>query len=62
MSENSVLLAERALAAGVGVVPGPPFYPDGGGERQLRLSFSCVTEAEIEEGIGRLAALLGCDS
>jgi DNA-binding transcriptional MocR family regulator len=53
-----VALAERALEGGVAVVPGVPFYPHGGGEHHLRLSYSRVTEEEIEEGIGRLAGLL----
>ncbi|MGH3092470.1 MAG: PLP-dependent aminotransferase family protein [Gaiellaceae bacterium] len=57
-SVDAVALAERALAGGVAVVPGVPFYPDGGGEHHLRLSYSRVTEEEIEEGIRRLAGLL----
>jgi 2-aminoadipate transaminase len=57
-SADAVALAERALEAGVAVVPGPPFYPEGGGERELRLSFSRVTEEEIAEGIRRLATLV----
>jgi 2-aminoadipate transaminase len=55
---DAVLLAERALEAGVAVVPGPPFFAEGGGERELRLSFSRVTEEEIDEGMARLAGLL----
>jgi 2-aminoadipate transaminase len=57
-SVDAVALAERALESGVAVVPGVPFYPDGGGEHHLRLSYSRVTEEEIEEGIRRLAGLL----
>ncbi|MGA6155641.1 aminotransferase class I/II-fold pyridoxal phosphate-dependent enzyme [Stenotrophomonas sp. NPDC087984] len=34
------------------------FYPGPGGERSIRLSFSCLSPAEIEEGIGRFAAFL----
>ena len=40
------------------VVPGPPFFPSAGGERNVRLSYSRVTEDEIEAGIERLASLL----
>ncbi|MGH3030637.1 MAG: PLP-dependent aminotransferase family protein [Gaiellaceae bacterium] len=58
LSVDAVALAERALENGVAVVPGAPFYPDGGGEHHLRLSYSRVTEEEIEEGIRRLAGLL----
>ena len=51
-------LARRALAAQVAFVPGLPFYADGRGERNARLSFSCVSEPDIELGIARLARLL----
>lgn len=50
-------LAGPAHAAGVAFVPGAPFYPDGRGRRELRLSFSRVTEQDIYEGVRRLAAL-----
>jgi 2-aminoadipate transaminase len=52
------VLAKSALAAGVAVVPGPPFFPARGGEQNVRLSFSRASEAEIDEGVGRLAGLL----
>jgi 2-aminoadipate transaminase len=55
---DAVAAARRALEAGVAVVPGPPFFPAGGGERHLRLSFSRADEAEIDEGIRRLGRLL----
>jgi 2-aminoadipate transaminase len=51
-------LAIRARDAGVAFVPGAPFYPDGRGRTELRLSFSRATEQDIVEGIRRLAALL----
>ena len=51
-------LARRALDAKVAFVPGLPFYADGRGTHNARLSFSRVTEDEIELGIERLAALL----
>lgn len=53
------LLSSAAQRSGVAFVPGAPFYVDGRGANQMRLSFSRVTEADIDEGIGRLAALLG---
>ncbi len=53
---DAVSLAADALAAGVGVVPGPPFFPEGGGERHVRLSFSGVGEEDIAEGITRVGA------
>jgi 2-aminoadipate transaminase len=55
---DAVAAAGRALEAGVAVVPGPPFFPAGGGEHHLRLSFSRADEAEIDEGIRRLGQLL----
>jgi 2-aminoadipate transaminase len=51
-------LARRAVAHGVGVVPGSLFFPDGRGGSNLRLSFSLVDEALIDDGIERLAALV----
>jgi 2-aminoadipate transaminase len=55
---DAVDVAQRALAAGVGVVPGPPFFPDGSGSSYIRLAFSSAAEDEMEEGIRRLATLL----
>lgn len=51
-------VAKRAAAAGVAMVPGALFYPDGRGTSNLRLSFSMVDEALIDAGVERLAALL----
>ena len=55
---DAVDLARRAVERGVGVVPGSPFYPDGRGGDNVRLSFSTVDEALIDEGIERLAGLV----
>ncbi|MEX0674392.1 MAG: PLP-dependent aminotransferase family protein [Gaiellaceae bacterium] len=51
-------LARRAIEAKVAFVPGLPFYADGRGTHEARLSFSRVTEDEIDAGIERLASLL----
>ena len=51
-------LAKRAIEAGVGIVPGAVFFPDGRGADNVRLSFSLVDEAAIDAGITRLAELL----
>jgi 2-aminoadipate transaminase len=51
-------LARQAGEHGVGIVPGSLFFPDGRGNDNVRLSFSLVDEASIDEGIARLAALL----
>jgi 2-aminoadipate transaminase len=55
---DSVDLARRAAERGVGVVPGTLFFPDGRGGDTVRLSFSLVDEAQIDDGIERLASLL----
>ena len=55
---DSVDLARRAAERGVGIVPGTLFFPDGRGADTLRLSFSMVSETQIDDGIERLAALL----
>jgi 2-aminoadipate transaminase len=51
-------LAKRAADAGVAVVPGALFYPDGRGLENLRLSFSMVDESQIAPGVERLATLV----
>jgi 2-aminoadipate transaminase len=51
-------LAARAADAGVGIVPGTLFFPDGRGGESVRLSFSQVDEALIDEGVERLGSLL----
>jgi 2-aminoadipate transaminase len=51
-------LAARAAEAGVAVVPGALFYPDGRGTNNLRLSFSMVDRSLIAGGIERLASLV----
>ncbi|HYI13845.1 MAG TPA: PLP-dependent aminotransferase family protein, partial [Thermomicrobiales bacterium] len=51
-------LFDAATQAGVVFVPGDVFYPtscDGSGRNELRLCFSAVPPAMIEEGIRRLA-------
>ncbi len=50
--------ARRAVERGVAVVPGSLFFPDGRGGDNIRLSFSLVDEAVIDEGIERLASLV----
>ncbi len=51
-------LARRAVERGVGIVPGSLFFPDGRGGDNVRLSFSLVEEALIDDGIERLASLV----
>jgi 2-aminoadipate transaminase len=55
---DATSLAKRAVDQGVGIVPGLPFFPDGRGSDNVRLSFSMVDEAQIDDGVERLAALV----
>lgn len=47
-------LLETAAEEGVTYLPGALFYPDGGGERSLRLSFSHVGLEEMDDGVAAL--------
>jgi 2-aminoadipate transaminase len=51
-------LARRAVDRGVAIVPGSLFFADGSGRNNVRLSFSLVEEAKIDDGIERLASLV----
>lgn len=55
---DTVVLAAEAQREGVAFVPGAPFYVDGRGRSQIRLAFSGVPEARIDEGIRRLGRLV----
>jgi 2-aminoadipate transaminase len=50
----TTLVRERARARELQLADGTAFFPNGGGDRFLRLPFCALTPAEIEEGIGRL--------
>jgi GntR family transcriptional regulator/MocR family aminotransferase len=52
---TATALLPAALERGVGFTPGPAFFLDGAGERTLRLSFSSVPAARIDEGVRRLS-------
>ena len=45
----------EAAARGLNLAEGLAFFPQGGGERFLRLPFCALSPAEIDEGIRRLA-------
>ena len=45
----------KAAARGLNLTDGPSFFPEGGGERFLRLPFCALSSSEIDEGIQRLA-------
>ena len=56
---DAASLLDRAVnEENVAFVPGAAFFFDGRGRNTLRLSYSLPAEAEIEDGIARLAKLL----
>jgi DNA-binding transcriptional MocR family regulator len=48
----------QALSNGVAFVPGDAFYPDPAGESELRLCFSSLSPASIDEAVTKLALAL----
>jgi 2-aminoadipate transaminase len=55
---DSAALAQRAMREqGVAFVPGEPFFPDGRGGTNVRLSFSRIEDEESAEGARRLGRL-----
>jgi len=54
-------LRERAQAIGVSLSDGRGFFPQGGGDRFLRLAFPALLVSEIREGISRIASLVRDD-
>lgn len=55
---SSTEVFERALKENVAVLPGTPFYTDGGGKNTLRLNFSNSSPEKIRAGIERLARVI----
>lgn len=53
---DTAALLRRATEHGVIYVAGGAFFVDGTGANTVRLSFSYVTEAQIVDGVARLAA------
>ena len=49
---------ERAKDYNLNLASGEAFFPDGGGDRFLRLPYCALTPDEINDGIGRLAAVV----
>jgi len=58
LGTDTTKLAPLAANNGVTYVPGQLFDPEGVKNHQMRLSFSCVSEQQIEEGVRRLSTLL----
>jgi DNA-binding transcriptional MocR family regulator len=55
---NVTHLQQRAEEAALSLSDGRGFFPQGGGERFVRLAFTALSETEIREGISRLARLV----
>jgi 2-aminoadipate transaminase len=58
---DTIALRAAATEAGVAYVPGAPFYPDGGGTREMRLSFSALAEPDLAEAVRRLAGVIAAE-
>ncbi|KPH07656.1 PLP-dependent aminotransferase family protein [Rhizobium acidisoli] len=59
--DGAKLLAKSLETAKVAFVPGKAFFADGSGANTFRVSFSCANEQMIEDGIGRLGALISAE-
>ncbi|MFJ2576620.1 aminotransferase class I/II-fold pyridoxal phosphate-dependent enzyme [Kitasatospora aureofaciens] len=59
--DNTALL-RSAEEHGVIWTPMSYFYPQGGGEHEMRLSFSYLTRADVEDGIARLARFVEAEA
>jgi len=57
-SIDTLAMRPAATAAGVAYVPGAPFYVDGEGRSELRLSFSHLTEPELDTAVERLSGVV----
>ena len=55
---DTLAMRPAATAGGVTYVPGPPFHVGNRGANSMRLSFSHLTEAELETAVDRLAAVV----
>src|SRR4051812_4455491 len=55
---DATALRPAAIEAGVNYVPGTPFYPGDEGAGELRISFSHLSEADLEEAARRLAGVI----
>lgn len=56
--DGADLLARAIAQQRVAFVPGGAFFADGSNRNTIRLSFSCASEPQIDEGIARLGRLL----
>jgi 2-aminoadipate transaminase len=59
---DTIAMRPAAVEAGVAYVAGPPFYAGGEGRNELRLSFSHLTEPELDVAVERLAGVIRASS
>jgi 2-aminoadipate transaminase len=55
---SSMKVFSEGVKKGVAVLPGVPFYVDGGGYDTIRLNFSNASTEAIKEGVARLALVI----
>jgi len=55
---SSMKVFNEGIKEKVAVLPGIPFYVDGGGEDTIRLNFSSASQEQIRQGLERLAAVI----
>ncbi len=55
---TTAAVLERAKTYNLNLAPGQAFFPNGGGERFLRLPYCAMPPEQIHEGISRLAAVV----
>ncbi len=55
---SSGTVFEEGIKRGVAVLPGLPFYIDGGGTDTIRMNFSTASEEQIQDGMVRLARVI----
>ena len=53
--QDTTAILEEALKEKVAYIPGPPFFPNGGGQNTLRLSYSVTPKIDIGVGIKKLS-------
>lgn len=55
---SSGTVFEEGIKQGVAVLPGMPFFIDGGGTDTIRMNFSTASEEQIQEGMARLKRVI----
>jgi 2-aminoadipate transaminase len=56
---STTAVRQQASTRALNLADGLAFFPDGGGERFVRLPFCALSPTEIDEGLKRLAESVG---